>query len=384
LLTLFVAGSRLHAQQRFYDSEEKYRAVIDQASDGIYMLDSETLRFLDANGAFCEMTGLTRDQLRRMSVSELMVATSTDGEDPPGHSPAGWNDTCTERLLRRADGSTIFVDLHIDRVLSGDAEILSVIVHDVSARKEYERRLVKAKESAEEIVRFKSSLLANMSHEIRTPLSSILGWTSVLNAELPEQQREAVMLIEESGRRLHNTLDSVLELAQLQSNVKKLEPILVDVNCEVRAVVDSLSHLADRKGLRMTSELSGYNVSAETDVRCLRRILNHVIENAIKFTETGEVAVSVSHSARDVAIVVKDTGVGIGEEFLPLAFDEFKQESAGLARHHEGNGLGLAITRRLVDMLSGSIHVESRPGIGSTFTIRIPMNAATTCYSRAS
>jgi signal transduction histidine kinase len=132
----------------------------------------------------------------------------------------------------------------------------------------------------------------------------------------------------------------------------------------------------------MTSELSGYNVSAETDVRCLRRILNHVIENAIKFTEKGEVAVSVSHSARDVAIVVKDTGVGIGEEFLPLAFDEFKQESAGLARHHEGNGLGLAITRGLVDMLCGSIHVESRPGIGSTFTIRIPMNAATTCYSR--
>jgi PAS domain S-box-containing protein len=383
LLTLFVAGSRLHAQQRFYDSEEKYRAVIDQASDGIYMLDSETLRFLDANGAFCEMTGLTRDQLRRMSVSELIVATSTDGEDPPGLSLAGRNDTCTERLLRRADGSMIFVDLHIDRVFSRDAEILSVIVHDVSARKEYERRLVKAKESAEEIVRFKSSLLANMSHEIRTPLSSILGWTSVLNAELPEQQREVVMLIEESGRRLHNTLDSVLELAQLQSNVKKLEPIIVDVNSEVRAVVDSLSHLADRKGLRMTSELSGYNVSAETDVRCLRRILNHVIENAIKFTEQGEVAVSVSHSARDVAIVVKDTGVGISEEFLPLAFDEFKQESAGLARHHEGNGLGLAITRRLVDMLSGSIHVESRPGIGSTFTIRIPMNAATTCYSRA-
>ena len=382
LLTLFVAGSRLHAQQRFHESEERYRAVIDQASDGIYMLNSDTLRFLDANGAFCRMTGLSRDQLRQMSVAELIVATSSDGADPSGHSMASRNVKCTERMLRRSDGSMISVELHIDRVVAGDGEILSVVVHDISARKEYERRLVNAKESAEEIVRFKSSLLANMSHEIRTPLSSILGWTSVLTAELPEQQRELVKLIEESGRRLHNTLDSVLELAQLQANTKKLQPVIVDVNDEVKAVIDGLTEAAGKKEIRMSTSFSGYNLWAETDIACLRRVLHHVIENAIKFTEMGEVAVAVQHSANDVTIVVRDTGVGISEEFLPLVFDEFKQESAGLARRHEGNGLGLAITRRLVEMLRGSIKVESRRGVGSTFTIRIPMNAATMSHAR--
>ncbi|MEX1054903.1 MAG: PAS domain-containing sensor histidine kinase [Rhodothermales bacterium] len=382
LLTLFVAGSRLHAQQRFHESEERYRAVIDQASDGIYMVDSETLRFLDANDAFCVMTGLTKDQLQRMSVAEVVVPTSTTLEDLSGNSLTGRNSSNIEKLIRRADGTVLFAELHIDRVTSSYGEILSVVVHDVSARKEYEQRLVKVKESAEEIVSFKSSLLANMSHEIRTPLSSILGWTSVLNAELPEQQRELVKLIEESGRRLHNTLDSVLELAQLQANAKKLQPVIVDVNDEVKSVVDSLSEAAGKKGLRVTSDFSGYNVWAETDISCLRRILNHVVENAIKFTEKGEIAVMVRHSAQDVSIVVQDTGVGISEEFLSLVFDEFKQESAGLSRRHEGNGLGLAITRRLVDMLSGSIQVQSRRGEGSTFTINIPMNAATRTHSR--
>ena len=377
LVTVFVAGSRLHAQNRFHASEEAYRAVIQQASDGIYMLDAKTLRFLDANPAFCGMVGMTMEELRRMSVGELIVATSPESSDPSGHHLAGRHADISERMLRRADGSVLFVDLHVDRIISGDREILSVVVHDISSRKEYEQRLVRAKESAEEIARFKSSLLANMSHEIRTPLCSILGWTSVLRDELPEQHRELVRMIEQSGKRLHSTLDSVLELAQLHANTKRLHPVIVDVNDEVRRTVDYMAPAAERKGLRLHSELSSSILWAETDIACLRRVLGHLVENAIKFTDKGEIAISVSHSAKEVSIAVLDTGVGIDKDFLPFVFDEFKQESAGLSRDHEGNGLGLAIARRLVEMMNGRIHVESHRGIGSKFTIHIPMNAST-------
>lgn len=372
LVTLFVAAARLDAQKQFHAIEERYRAVVEQASDGIYLLDARTLTFLDANPAFCSMVGMTLDEVKKRSVTDLIVAPSGTVNNPFGHTFDGSRAHVAERMLRKADGSIIYVELHIDRIRYTDREALSVVVRDVSSRKEYESRLVKAKENAEEISRFKSSLLANMSHEIRTPLCSILGWTNVLNEELPERQRELVKLIEQSGRRLHNTLDSVLELAHLDANSKKLQPILVDVMEEVRSVAVAVEPEAERKGLVVSIQNDGMPIWTRVDVASFRRVLNHVVDNAIKFTDAGTVTLSVGATATDIRIDVADTGSGISEEFLPSIFEEFKQESAGLDRDHEGNGLGLAIVKRLVDLLGGNIEVSSRRGVGTTFSLYFP------------
>ncbi len=372
LVTLLVAAGRLDARKQFHAIEECYHAVVEQASDGIYLLDAASLSFLDANPAFCRMTGLSLADLKQKAVTELVVAPYNAELNLCGHSFRGRQAHVTEGMLRRADGRLLYVELHIDRIRYADRDVLSVVVHDVSSRKEYEERLVKAKENAEEISSFKSSLLANMSHEIRTPLCSILGWTTVLNDELPESQRELIRLIEQSGRRLHNTLDSVLELAQLDANSKKLQPVLVDVREEVRSIAGAVQMEAETKGLALTVHVGGEPTWTRLDVTCLRRVLNHIVDNAIKFTNAGSVSLTVDATDSTVRIDIVDTGVGISEDFLPSIFEEFTQESAGLDRDHEGNGLGLAIVKRLVDLLGGTIDVQSRRGTGSTFSITLP------------
>lgn len=371
LVTLFVAAGRLDAEKQFHASEERYQAIVQQASDGICLLDAEKHTFLDVNPAFCRMIGRSRSELVGKPFTELL----------PTPEPVSWDQALraqahvVEQTLRRFDGSVFCSELRVDRIRYANRSVVSVVVQDVSKRKEYERRLVKAKEKAEEIARFKSTLLANMSHEIRTPLCSILGWAAVLNEEIPDMQRELVDLIEQSGRRLHQTLNSVFELARLESNTQSLQPIVVDVAEEVRSVVLSKRRLAAQKALTLSVHASAPDTLLRVDVSCLRRVLDHLVENAIKFTDRGEICVAVYRTTSDVKIEIRDTGIGISESFLPSIYDEFTQESVGLNRDHEGSGLGLAIVKRLVDLMGCRISVTSQRGQGSTFVIGLPLAA---------
>lgn len=369
LVTLFVAAGRLDAEKQFHASEERYQAVVQQASDGICLLDAETQTFLDANPALCRMIGRTRAELQGKRFADLLPAPEPVVRELSGGAQAH----VIERTLRRSDGSVFCAELRLDRIRYTDRFELSVLVQDVSKRKEYERRLVKAKEKAEEIARFKSTLLANMSHEIRTPLCSILGWAAVLNEEIPDMQRELVDLIEQSGRRLHHTLDSVFELARLDAKPDSLQPILVNVAEEVRAVAVAKRSLATRKGLTFRVDACPTDALARVDVSSLRRVLDHLIDNAVKFTDEGSVSINVNRSQEDVSIEIRDTGVGISAAFLPSIFEEFKQESDGLNRNHEGSGLGLAIVKRLVDLMGCRISVTSRRGQGTTFVVGLPL-----------
>lgn len=366
-VTMFVAAGWLAARKKYRASEQRYRAVVEQSSDGIYLLDAATNTFLDANRAFCEMAGVTVGRLQGMTVEELFLPIGDEST-----SSHGAEDRVAERHLLRSDGALIAVELRINRIAHAGGDIHSVLVHDIQARKEYEERLLRAKESAEEIANFKSSLLTNMSHELRTPLSSILGWAAVLTDEVPDRHRELVGLIKKSGQRLHHTLDSVIELAHLHANAKTLRPALVDVKDVVVAVSEDMRAHAEAKGLEMTIECLEDAAWAEVDPACFRRILIHVLDNAVKFTDFGSVSVKMHRTGDEIGIAVTDTGEGISEAFLPSIFEEFKQESAGLSRDHEGNGLGLAIAQRLAELLSGRIDVQTERGVGSTFTILIP------------
>lgn len=371
-VTFTVAHARLNAQKRFLDSEERYRAVVEQASDGICLLDASTLRFLDANASYQRMVGLTLAELKQRTLGDLVVLDHTDSWGRSHAFLNGRKTYLTERRLRRKDGTTLCVELHVDRITYGGREVLSVVVHDVSLRKQYEASLVAAKEHAEAIARFKSSMLANMSHEIRTPLCSILGWSSVLADEVGAPHRELVALIEQSGKRLHRTLDAVLELAHLDANGRQVTPTVVDVAAEVADALEPYRLMAAHKGLDLWFVPPPNPVWANVDASCLRRILTHLVDNAVKFTETGGISVAVEAEEGTLRLRVRDTGIGIGEAFLPHLFEEFKQESEGLTRAHDGNGLGLAITRRLVDLLQGQIHVETKKGVGSCFTVSLP------------
>jgi signal transduction histidine kinase len=247
----------------------------------------------------------------------------------------------------------------------------------VSAKKlEQERkvneRLKEANAELRRANRLKDEFLANISHELRTPLASILGFADVLDEELQEPQREFVRLIKQSGDRLYNTLDALLDLAKFRAGMVELDYSTVDVVAEIDAVLQIFEPKAREKELKLGLTSSKSVIEADLDTFCLERILTNLVGNAIKFTEAGEVLVSVTASEEIVEIRVTDTGIGIDEEFLPDIFEAFRQESSGLSRSHQGVGLGLAITKRIVELMEGEIRVDSDKGRGTEVSITFP------------
>lgn len=234
------------------------------------------------------------------------------------------------------------------------------------------RRLQQANESLLQADRLKDEFLANTSHELRTPLTGILGCAAILKEEVDAEQAEFIEMIDENGQRLLHTLDSLLDLARLRAGLMDLKCEDVDVGLKTALVAKSYLPVLEKKAVTLDVDVKG-DVKTWLDDHCLECVLNHLIGNAAKFTDDGHINVLVKGDANFIKLSVTDTGIGIDEQFLPFLFDEFKQESTGLTRSHEGNGLGLAVTARLVDLLGGEIEVESQKGVGSTFTVYLPV-----------
>jgi|GEM_PF-2876719 len=280
-----------------------------------------------------------------------------------------------EYRFLHADGTPITIHDRgrIIRDAHGKAVRMAGSMDDVTATRQAEAALVAAKERAEEMGRLKDAFLANMSHEIRTPLTAILGFTELLRDVVEEEGHPFVDMIEAGGRRLKDTLTSVLELSQLQTGGVEMKPTTVDVSRVVQETVDLLQAQASRKGVTLRVASEPVPIPAHLDRAALDRILTNLIGNAVKFTPAGgHVTVTAGQEEGRVRLSVSDTGIGIAPEFLPNLFEEFRQESLGFARTHEGNGLGLAITKRLVSLMGGTISVESRKRHGTTFTVLLP------------
>jgi len=258
-----------------------------------------------------------------------------------------------------------------------DIQLIEILAHTaetVYQRIMRETALRLARDEAKEMNQLKTAFLANMSHEIRTPLTSILGFAEVLQDEsLGPGPDRFLDLIYSSGNRLLETLNSVLDLSQLEAGLMEMD--LQAVNCRelVREVVESFEVKAMREDIDLRVETSDDAVIARGDRAALQRVILNLISNAVKFTEAGgRVTVRTQDRSDEVAITVEDTGIGIDADFLPHLFDAFTQESSGNAREFEGSGLGLTITYQLVQLMGGSITVESEKGRGTTFQVVIP------------
>jgi two-component system sensor histidine kinase BarA len=233
-----------------------------------------------------------------------------------------------------------------------------------------------------EMNRLKSDFLATMSHELRTPLNSIIGFSEVLSGsdQLNERQRRYATNIQSSGKMLLGMINDILDLAKIESG--KMEVRTEDFS--IRDVCEALASLArpiaERKNIDLECRLDEAIPLMRQDPGKLRQVLYNLLSNAIKFTpEGGKVSLKAQPEGRFVVISVADTGIGIAEEDRETIFEKFRQAGQPgqgdgvLTREHQGTGLGLSIVRELTKLLGGDVHLESRPGQGSTFTIKIPL-----------
>lgn len=380
VLLLLVAvcatiGLRIQVRRRTQQlakSRARFRRLSEATSEGIVVHANR--RIVDVNQALLELTGYARDELIDEDVLDFLA--------PPSRETAraviqDEEERTYEVTILRKDGSSFPAEVEAKNLHLDGQSVRIVAVRDITEQKQHEAELLAAKEQAEEVARLKTSLLNNMSHELRTPMTSIIGYAELILNGPPEEHKTFAKHIRQSGLRLTDTLNSVLEMAQIEAGTltPHLEP--VDVAATVHEVVDLVRPTAAAKSIEVRVDLADA-ASLYTDQRFLYRILSNLLSNAIKFTdEEGTVCVETTATEHGVRLRVRDTGVGIDPDFLPHLFDAFHQESQGLCRHYEGTGLGLAITKRMVDLLDGTIEVTSEKGVGTTFTIALPDLAPT-------
>ena len=266
----------------------------------------------------------------------------------------------------------------IERGKDGSPLCLVGTSWDISRQKESETAIINAKNFAEQADHAKSAFLTTVGHEIRTPLNGIMGMTSLLSeTELNEGQLEIVDTIGTSSDTLMSLLNDVLDYTAIEGGQIELETNSVNIVECVEEVIDILGPQAIEKGIQMAYQIDdSVPEIIDTDNTRLRQILINIVSNAVKFTTRGHVLLTVesrnrSKSTREIHFAIKDTGVGIPREKMPLLFKPFSQIDSSLSKAHEGAGLGLAISKRLAEALSGNIWVESIRDKGSTFHFTI-------------
>lgn len=370
-------AQKKRAEDALRASEAKFRAVVEHATDVVAVLN-ESGRIRYVSPATIHMMGVA---------PETLVSTQVlDNVHPDDRA-------VLQRALNQSKSLTGIIEAVVRwrhangkwRYLAFRGRNLADLpgiegllfnVTDVTEAKHFQTELVLAKEKAEEMVALKDSFLTNMSHEIRTPLTGILGFAQILKTEVDDDKSELVDHIQRSGQRLLNTLNAVLDLAELEALSARPELERVAVGHEIREAVHIVGPVAQLKNLWVRLNLPDEEIYATANSNCLLRTLTNLASNAVKFTEVGGVTISMRKDDDHVTISVEDSGVGISDSFMPSLFGEFTQESTGNARSHEGSGLGLAITRRLVDLMNGTISVESRKGRGTTFFVTLPLAEA--------
>lgn len=264
---------------------------------------------------------------------------------------------------------------YLHQQLENQNQILEEAVKDRTIKLEKSNNdLTLALEEAKEMFRLKTNFLANMSHELRTPLIGINGFAELLHAEIADPElKEMAENIFNSGNRLALTLNLLLDLTLLETEKLKFNFKGIDVASEISAVFRRFNESANKKGITLKSTFSQEGIILQTDEMAFQSILNNLIDNAVKFSYEGLITVNISKKSDCLEIKVTDTGIGIANEFQEIIFDEFRQASEGLNRNFEGTGLGLNITKKLVEKLSGNISVESELGKGATFIVNLPI-----------
>ncbi|MDO8963829.1 MAG: PocR ligand-binding domain-containing protein [Coriobacteriia bacterium] len=409
-----VSLRRRRAEEALRESQEYARALFSDSLVSLVVLEPASGRFLDCNDAAIRLWGCS-------SIDEIIGRSPADFSTPLQYDGTASADAAAERLKtcsekgfavydwrhQRIDGTIRHCEVHLATIGHGGGRLVQASIQDVTERKnaeedfralnaDLERRVnartaelattnaVLAAANAElsamnadldVATRAKSEFLASMSHELRTPLNSIIGFAGTLSqglaGELNDEQARQARMIGSSGRHLLELINQILDLSRIEAGYPDMKPERFAVADVIAEAADSVSQMVDARGLVMTVRADGAGAMLADRGR-VRQVILNLLGNAVKFTDEGAIDLSARRVDGHVELVVSDTGCGISAADLPHIFDDFFQATPRQGAKSLGTGLGLAVSRRLVEMMGGSIGAASTLGAGSTFTVRLP------------
>jgi PAS domain S-box-containing protein len=365
------------------EKELHYRTLFEASSDAIFLMTGEM--FTECNIKTLEMFGCKKEDILNQSPIKFSPEFQPDGKLSSEKAFEKINSALSgksqffEWVHCKLDGTNFFAEVSLDLIELNNKKLVQASVRDITNRKIAEAELRVAKEYAEKSDRLKSDFLAQMSHEIRTPINTIMNYTSLLKMEFENEVSEinagSFTSIENAAHRLLRTIDLVLNISDLEAgtydpNFEKndlIEHIIIPV-------VNEFKQAAINKNLSLKF-LEGKIDGAITviDNYTVYQTIVNLVDNAIKYTETGEIIVSLESKDENYIIKIKDTGLGISKEYIPNLFDKFSQEETGYTRRYEGSGLGLALVKNYSKINGINISVESEKGIGTSFILEIPI-----------
>ncbi len=339
------------------------------------------------NRTFLEWTGAARDTLLAGTRLQTLLTIGSRIYYETHYAPLlrmqGFANEIAMELVRQ-DGRVlpVLVNSRQKRDAAGTPLFNRVTLFDSTDRRRYERELLLARRKAEQVAKDKADLIAMVSHDIRNPLNALMSVVHLLDrTDLADQQRQLVRLLRSSSEKMLELLNRVLELSRAESSAFALIENPFQLRSVVDEIVETFDAAARQKALRLQSSVAATVPPIVIgDPVAMRQILSNLVGNAVKFTSAGSVTLTVDTKelgtdAVTLAFAVSDTGVGIEAGSLDRIFNEFTQASYETAGRYGGTGLGLAITRKLLALYGSSVHVESEPGVGSTFSfnVRLPL-----------
>lgn len=376
------------------ESLTRYKILFETSRDALITLSPPLWKITNANQSALTIFGFnSKNEFMEIGLGDISPLTQPNGfisSEQAQHNITvavneGSNFFEWEHL--RLNGSRFFADVLLTRVQVNEEIYLQATIRDISQRKILEKEILIAKELAERANQTKSDFLSNISHEIRTPLNAVIGLTDlVLQTHLESLQREYLVKSETAAKALLNLLNNVLDYSKIEAKKFTLEKSIFSLQEMVNDVFAMFSYKANEKDLALTYDIDDsipHNVIG--DPLRLQQILINLVVNALKFTESGSVKVCVtskSHNGHnELTFKIIDTGIGMSEEEVSNLFQPFSQVDSSFTRKYGGTGLGLMISKELIELMGGSLSVQSTPAIGSVFSFTVMLEDVPSCVS---
>ena len=364
------------SSQKIQKSEENYRGIFENSNDAIYQTSLDG-KLVIANNAWYDLFGYTESETRQFQVEELY-------ENPMDRKT--FMDTITREgfvnafnvRLKKKTGEIMDCILSANILYDdqGNPGGFQGLIHDMTQVIEQEKALKKALEEAQKSARLKNNIITNISHEIRTPLNSILGFSMLLYDEykttLTEDQIEFFKNISQSGKRLTRSISGILDYSVLESGNYILEKEKMDLVQIIHDVLHELRDIPVDNYPKVSLENVQNPCWITADLHSIKQAVNNIIHNAIQYSKGNDITIAVDCNSEGVWVRIIDNGIGILDDYMKNIYDTFSQESEGLSRSFEGLGLGLALSKKYIELNGGILDIKSAKNVGTTVTISLP------------